>query len=35
MIEKGYNFPKNLMQAIQLVKFFSASVKNDLKDKLD
>ena len=35
MTEKGYDFPKNHKQAIQLVKNYSASVKAELKNQLN
>ena len=35
MTEKGYDFPKNHKQAIQLVKNYSASVKAKLKNQLN
>ena len=34
MTEKGYDFPKNHKQAIQLVKNYSASVKAELENQL-
>ena len=35
MLEKGFDFPKNHKQAIQLVKKFAANVKNELKKKFN
>ena len=35
MTEKGYDFPKNYKQAIQLVKNYSVSVKAELKNQLN